>query len=327
MHTKPHSSSLNNEKRLRSTNVPQPHKKRKIQKPTFFIDNNDKDVPLKVIRLITQMNYLRTLEDEVACIEVLFPLHMRLAKELCMCEKRNMDMIELFEILIHTGRLATLTLGWGGLQNLKPSEYASIRDMVCEYYFSESCSHGHLAVAKWLVKRFMLKDKEVRAKHYDALWGSCEHGHVHVAQWLVKNYGQVTKNPNIFGAYVLMESCKHGHLAVSQWIAECFKLKPKHVRYNDNSALRMSCEHGHIEVAQWLVEHFELTAKDARSKNNYALRWSCGNGHLEVAQWLVDHFKLTAEDARMENNFALWMSCSNGHIAVAHWLAEHLPSK
>lgn len=102
--------------------------------------------------------------------------------------------------------------------------------------FRETCSRGHLGVAKWLAERFALTSEEIWAPDVDIL-------------------------PAIDGLPILV------------WIVDFFGPDPtwQHSMDEKSYAVQWACMSGNLDIAKWLFKIFEFDVWDLRRNNNELL--------------------------------------------------------
>jgi hypothetical protein len=161
--------------------------------------------------------------------------------------------------------------------------------------------------------------------HNYALHYAAGNGHLAMCKWLTKRFGLTAEDARADNSGALRDAAIHGHLAVCKWLVRRFRLTAVDARRLHNRAFCVAAGGGHLAVCQWLVRRFKLTADDARSRDNFALRNAVANGHLAVCHWLTERFGLTADDASRAVNFVYLRD--NGDRVAVEWLMERFGLK
>lgn len=223
----------------------------------------------------------------------------------------------------------------------------------------DACTHGHLAVAQWILRIFP------GAKIYDnVFWKSCEQGHLAIVQWL-KNVVEPSARGNLYFMHqALTLAIIHGHIAVAEWLIEAYDLSSlTATEISVDDILIVACRNGCFDAMKWVTARFEMRAaytmptimccfvdaccanrvdiaewlvKDASGHKilTYTLRGCnlvralvgvCATGYLSTAQWLVETFDLWGLLSEHQLTACFNAACSNGHLAFAQWLLAHIP--
>ena len=180
--------------------------------------------------------------------------------------------------------------------------------------FSWACGHGHLKIAKWILK--INPSIDIFARTGEAFRWACVEGHLKVTKWLFKNKPSVLP----LCKYAIHCACSGGHLNIAKWL---LKVDPAIDISIDNECIfRLACENRQLKAAKWLLKikpSFNISADNER-----VFRDACKYGYLEIAKWL---FKIKPSiDLSIYNNYAFRCACESRRLEVARWLCTINPN-
>lgn len=150
-------------------------------------------------------------------------------------------------------------------QNIYHNISKLLRDLYNGYYRINIPWYDHLFIVACSTNnpcRFDLLanyEIDIHAFNEEAFEASCGHGHLNVAKWLLKislqsGYGRININENNERAF--RWSCESGHIDVAKWLvkkSQKLGFTTINIRATGDYAFRYSGELGHFDVAKFLV--------------------------------------------------------------------------
>lgn len=181
--------------------------------------------------------------------------------------------------------------------------------------FNESCSCGHLHVAKWLHFTFKLSELCV-ASIMPCFINACLYGHKIIAQWLTITFELKSQDVRTEYKNTFLLCCCYEELDVVEWLFKTFDFcEDKEIDQFILEIYEECCMEGRLNMIKWAHSTFKLN----EDINARLLRLSCNSGSFQVAQWLYDTFKYNIEDIRKKFDIFA-MTCINGFWQIAEWL-------
>jgi len=159
--------------------------------------------------------------------------------------------------------------------------------------FYAACKSGNINQLKRLSSHLTSEHIKMDNHHFFVLVGA--YGHLNVAEWIVKTY-VVNFEESISGSVDgFREACANGHLHVISWFVDVFKFNPE--CDNGNYGFQLACKKGHLDIAKWFEHRFMSLLTRRRHESLQALNDACSSGHLELTEWLIDTFKFKVESS------------------------------
>jgi hypothetical protein len=149
-----------------------------------------------------------------------------------------------------------------------------------EYTFSSACEHGHIDVAKILLKlSSKIKDPSKKILS-DGFINVCAYDKFDMAIWLYNEYNDIYKF-NMFEAFD--KSCRNGCLNTAKWLYPFAKndLKDAYCQ----GILDFTCKHGNVETISWMstLDEFKHLEYDG-----YQLFHACHAKNVNICSWLIE---------------------------------------
>ena len=185
---------------------------------------------------------------------------------------------------------------------------------------SNSCTHGHLAMVKWLRSKFTFYNIERFKNDKEAIMAASAFGQLDMLQWLISNCHLTEGNKKQMALNALCKACKGGHLSTAQLIHNSWKEFITQFGFIHKNLLIRCCEKGHLFVVEWLINTFAITKEQIVGNDNRAFIGSCSSGHLAVCKFLHRIYDFTPQEAMLLNNKAFIFACEYNKNYIAQWL-------
>ena len=167
--------------------------------------------------------------------------------------------------------------------------------------FAISCANNYMTYAKSLIKRYKIN---IHFNHERAFRDSCLHGNILVAKWLIDlgenhGYGQINiHTTDVFTYTAFICACSNGHLKIAKWLINLgenhgfgkINIHRNHY-FNMDNAFEAACFIGHLKIAKWLInlgENHGYGKINIRLKINEILTYSIGCRYFDLAKWLIE---------------------------------------